>query len=207
MNISYAITVCNERKEIEELVGFLLENKHPDDEIVVLFDTNNGTDEVETFLDNISANISLRKCPFNFHFADWKNRLNSYCKKDYIFQIDADELPAQDLMNSLHSIVKQDVDVILVPRENTVEGLTNEHIQKWGWRVDNMNRVNWPDYQWRLYRNDPSIKWVNKVHEKLDGYKTFSAIPHQDDYGMLFLHHPKNIKRQEKQNKFYETLS
>ena len=206
MNISYAITVCNERNEIEKLVSFLIENKQPDDEIVVLFDTNNGTEEVESFLDTISPHISLRKSPFNFHFADWKNRLNSYCKKDYIFQIDADELPAQDLMDSLHSIIEQGVDVILVPRENTVEGLTEQHIKKWGWRVDGMNRVNWPDYQWRLYRNDPSIKWINKVHERLDGSKTFSTLPPGIEYGMLFIHHPKTISRQEKQNSFYDTL-
>jgi glycosyltransferase involved in cell wall biosynthesis len=207
MNISYAITVCNERNEIEKLVSFLIENKQPDDEIVVLFDTNNGTEEVESFLDTISPHISLRKSPFNFHFADWKNRLNSYCKKDYIFQIDADELPAQDLMDSLHSIIEQGVDVILVPRENTVEGLTEQHIKNWGWKVDEMNRVNWPDYQWRLYRNDPSIKWINKVHERLDGYKTFSSLPPGMEYGMLFLHHPKTIERQERQNNFYNTLT
>tara|TARA_R100001440_G_scaffold66756_2_gene87848 strand:+ start:158 stop:778 length:621 start_codon:yes stop_codon:yes gene_type:complete len=206
MNISYAITVCNERNEIEKLIGFLIENKQPDDEIVVLFDTNNGTDDVESFLDTISPHICLHKSPFNFHFADWKNKLNSYCKKDYIFQIDADELPAQDLMNSLHSIIKQDVDVVLVPRENTVEGLTEEHIKNWGWKVDKMKRVNWPDYQWRLYRNDPSIKWINKVHERLDGYKTFSTIPSEMEYGMLFLHHPKDIRRQEKQNQLYSEL-
>jgi hypothetical protein len=206
MNISYAITVCNERNEIEKLLGFLIQNKRKDDEIVVLFDTNNGTNEVESFLDTISSHILLHKSPFNFHFADWKNKLNSYCTKDYIFQIDADEIPAEYLMNSLHSIIEQNVDVILIPRENTVEGLTNEHIQKWGWRVDNMNRVNWPDYQWRLYRNDPSIKWINKVHEKLDGYKTFSTLPTGMEYGMLFLHHPKNIIRQEKQNELYEKI-
>jgi len=206
MNISYAITVCNERAEIEKLIGFLIENKQHDDEIVVLFDTNNGTDDVESFLDTISPHICLYKSPFDFHFADWKNRLNSYCKKDYIFQIDADELPAQDLMDSLHSIIKQGVDVILVPRENTVEGLTEEHIKNWGWKVDEMERVNWPDYQWRLYRNDPSIKWINKVHERLDGYKTFSTIPSGMEYGMLFLHHPKDIRRQEKQNQLYSEL-
>ena len=109
-------------------------------------------------------------------------------------------------MDSLHSIIEQGVDVILVPRENTVEGLTKEHIDKWGWNVDEMNRVNWPDYQWRLYRNDSSIKWINKVHEKLDGFKTFSAIPSGAEYGMLFLHHPKDIKRQEKQNDLYDKL-
>ena len=206
MSVSYAITVCNERQEIENLINFLIQNKHPMDEIVVLFDTNNGTKEVELFLDTVSSHISLHKSPFNSHFAEWKNLLNSYCTKDYIFQIDADELPAQDLMDSLHAIIKQNVDVILVPRENIIEGLTEEHIKNWGWKVDKMNRVNWPDYQWRLYRNNPSIKWVNKVHERLDGYKTFSTLPPEVEYGMLFLQHPKTIERQEKQNNLYDTI-
>ena len=69
MNISYAITVCNERNEIEKLISFLIQNKHLGDEIVVLFDTNNGTNEVEVFLDTISSHISLHKSPFNFHFS------------------------------------------------------------------------------------------------------------------------------------------
>jgi hypothetical protein len=206
MNVSYAITVCNERKEIEKLIGFLIQNKHPLDEIVVLFDTHNGTKEVESFLDTVSTHIQLHKAPFNFHFAEWKNKLTSYCTKDYIFQIDADELPAQDLMDSLHSIIKQGVDVVLVPRLNTVEGLTKEHISKWGWQVDETNRINWPDLQWRIYRNSSDIKWINKVHEKLDGFKTFSAIPSSPEYGMLCLYHPKTIDKQVKQNNLYESL-
>ena len=176
MNVSYAITVCNERKEIENLIGFLIQNKHPLDEIVVLFDTTNGTKEVETYLDVISAHISLHKHPFISHFANWKNLLNSFCSKDYIFQIDADE------------------------------GLTNDHIKKWGWNVDDMSRVNWPDYQWRLYKNHPTIKWINKVHEVLDGFKTYSALPSDMESGLLFLNHPKSIERQEKQNEYYNTL-
>ena len=208
MNISYAITVCNERKEIEKLIGFLIENKQLDDEIVVLFDSNNGTNEVELFLDTISSHICLHKSPFNFHFAEWKNKLTSLCSGDYIFQIDADELPNLDLIKELPLILESNPDneVYLVPRINTVEGLTNEHINKWGWRVNDEGWVNWPDYQWRLYRNDPSIKWINKVHERLDGYKTFSTIPSGIEYGMLFLHHPKDIRRQEKQNQLYSEL-
>ena len=50
MKISYAIPVCNELKEIQRLVGFLLENKRQEDEIVILFDSTNGTSEVKTFL-------------------------------------------------------------------------------------------------------------------------------------------------------------
>ena len=42
MKISYAITVCNEFIEIQTLVNFLLKHKRQEDEIVILYDINNG---------------------------------------------------------------------------------------------------------------------------------------------------------------------
>ena len=47
MNISYAITVCNEFVEIQRLVSFLLEKKRPEDNIVILYDINNGDEGIE----------------------------------------------------------------------------------------------------------------------------------------------------------------
>jgi hypothetical protein len=107
-------------------------------------------------------------------------------------------------MDNIHQIIEMnDVDVILVPRVNTVEGLTGEHVQKWGWVLDENGWVNWPDPQWRIYRNVDYIKWENKVHENLVGYKSISNLPMMQE---LALHHPKTIDRQEKQNEYYETL-
>jgi len=96
-----------------------------------------------------------------------------------------------------------ETDVILVPRINTVEGLTPEHIQKWGWNVNEKGWVNFPDYQWRIYRNCPEIKWVNKVHERLDGFKSYATLEATEYYN---LYHPKTIAKQEKQNNYYDTL-
>ena len=207
MKISYAITVCNEFVEIQKLIGFLLENKRDEDEIVILFDSVNGDPEVEAFLRSRSINLDLmwHSGEFNNHFADWKNKLSSLCSGDYIFQIDADEIPHDILIESLPEILESNPnnEVYLVPRVNTVKGLTNEHIGKWRWNVDKEDRVNWPDYQWRVWRNKPEIEWVNKVHEKLEGFKTFAALPALPD---LALYHPKTIERQEKQNAFYDTL-
>ena len=110
------------------------------------------------------------------------------------------------MIENLHEILTKNttvVDVVLVPRVNTVEGLTDEHIKKWNWNVDDKGWVNWPDMQYRLYKNSPNIKWVNKVHEVLEGYKTISHLPMDED---LALYHPKEIKRQEKQNEYYDTL-
>jgi hypothetical protein len=206
MKISYAIPVCNEFMEIQRLISFLLQTKQPDDEVVVLFDSTNGSDEVKDYLMSASERGGFKwyDYPFDGHFGNMKNHLTSLCSGDYIFQIDADELPHAVLMENIHDILElNDIDVIVVPRVNTVEGLTDEHIQKWGWNVNENGWVNWPDYQWRIYKNSNDIKWVNKVHEKLDGYTTISNLPND---GTMALFHPKTIERQEKQNNYYDTL-
>jgi len=208
MKISYAITVCNEIVEIQRLLPFLIENKRKEDEIVVFYDSNNGTKSVDEYLRSLSSNTftSFRFIHYHFdgHFANMKNALTEACLGDYIFQIDADELPSKYLMHYLPVILKNnDVEVLRVPRINTVKGLTQEHIQKWGWVIDNKGRVNWPDLQWRIYKRTPEIRWKNKVHEVLDGYKTHAILPLEEE---LALEHHKDIERQEKQNNYYQTL-
>ena len=197
MKISYAITVCNELEEITKLLNLLLKRRRKTDEIVVLFDKKGGTPEVWSRLQELNdeENCTVHSATFKNHFADWKNKLTKLCTGDYIFQIDADEYPHETLISHLPGI--------LVPRVNTVKGLTENHIKQWGWNVNDNNWVNWPDYQWRIWKNKPEIKWVNKVHEILNGHKTYAAIPQQEE---LALYHPKDIKRQEKQNKYYDTL-
>lgn len=208
MKISYAITVCNEFVEIQKLVNFLRENKRQQDEIVILFDQKNGTDEVAAWLtkQNKYPNVQFwRGLDFEGHFANWKNLLTSYCEGDYIFQIDADEIPNKQLIDNLPAILESNPDneVYLVPRVNTVEGLTDIHTSKWRWNVNTKGWVNWPDYQWRVWKNKPEIKWVNKVHEKLDGYSSYALLPAREE---LALYHPKDIERQERQNAYYDTL-
>ena len=203
MKISYAITVCNEINEIKKLIPILLEGKRENDEVVVLFDKQGGTAEVWSYLQE--QDIKCEAKSFKHHFADWKNYLTTLCSGDYIFQIDADEIPDWYLINYLPEILESNPDneVYLVPRVNTVEGLTDEHIKKWRWNVNKDGWVNWPDYQWRIWKNKPEIKWVNKVHERLEGFKTYSTLPQEPEFS---LKHPKDIKRQENQNAYYDTL-
>jgi hypothetical protein len=207
MKISYAITVCNEFVEIQRLVAFLLEYKEDQDEIIILYDSNNGDEKIEEYLraKSVNSTFNWHKGSFEGHFADWKNKLTSYCSGDYIFQIDADEIPNEVLLSNLKGIIENNPDneVFLVPRINTVEGLTQEHTTKWRWNIDDEGRVNWPDYQWRIWKNKPEIKWVNKVHERLEGFKTYAPLPAFHDLALV---HPKTIERQEKQNAYYDTL-
>jgi len=206
MKISYAITVCNEFTEIQKLIPYLLENKRPDDEIVVLYDSKNGDEKIEEYLraKSVNPSYSWHSGEFDGHFADWKNKLTDLCNGDYIFQIDADEIPNKELIDNLPQILEMNsVDVILVPRVNLVDGLTDEYIKKWNWNVDDKGRVNWPDPQWRVYKKSESIRWINKVHEKLEGYDTISNLPWVEE---LSLFHHKDIDKQIKQNDYYDTL-
>ncbi len=206
MKISYAITVCNELVEIQRLINFLVENKRNKDEIVVLFDSINGTSSVEEFLraSSVNGEFNWFSYPFDGHFANMKNRLTDMCNGDYIYQIDADEMVSEYCLENLPQVLQYNfVDVLLVPRINTVKGLTQEHIDKWGWRVNKKGWVNFPDPQFRIYRNNGKIKWKNKVHEVLEAHTSISQLPHEEPWCLI---HEKTIKRQEKQNAYYSTL-
>lgn len=206
MKISFAITVCNELEEIKKLIPFLLEHKRVQDEIVVLYDDKNGNPEILDFLlpYNIKPNVQTwRGLDFDNNFADWKNKLNEYCTGDFIFQLDADEMISKYMVQNINVIIgmNPDVDLYYLPRINTVEGLTPEHIDKWKWRVDERGWVNFPDYQGRVYKSD--LKWTGKVHERIIGSKKYSLLP--EDF-VYCIQHYKTIERQEKQNNYYDTI-
>ena len=206
MKISYAITVCNEEIELQKLVTFLLKHKELQDEIVITYDSKNGSKGIEQYLRSHSVNgeFSWHGFDFNGNFSDLKNHTISMCSGDYIFHIDADEIPHEILMEQIHTILEMnDVDLVWLPRVNTVEGMTQEHIQKWGWRVTEKGWVNYPDYQARVFRNTDEIKWVRSVHEHISGCKTYAHLPPHEE---LSLYHPKTIDKQIKQNQFYEGL-
>jgi len=205
MKFSFAIPVCNELNELQALISNILDNKQEQDEIIILFDADNGTQEVKDYLNN--SNVSFYEVSLNNDFASFKNNFLKYCTGDYIVQIDADELPSDEFWAYLPAIFESNrglADSFYIARRNTVDGLTPEHIAKWGWnvqKIDNKELINFPDWQHRIFKNTGKIKWKNKVHEVLEGYGSLSYIPAE-----LFLWHHKDIKRQEKQNAYYDTL-
>jgi len=129
--ISLAITVCNEHQELETLLNYLEDRAlHPNYEIVIQIDQDNHTEDVLSTI--INRGIKHWFFPLNKDFAGYKNELAKHCSGEYIFQIDADEIPAIELLDMLPSILESnpEVDVYLVPRINTVSGITEEHILK-----------------------------------------------------------------------------
>jgi hypothetical protein len=209
INITYAITVCNELDEITKLVDFLKDKIQTDDEILIQYDEDSATESVISYLKIISqlhnSNIKVISFPLNGDFASYKNNLKNHSNGMFIFQIDADEIPSEHLLENIHDFLEynKDVDLFFVPRVNTVEGLTKQHISKWGWKVDEKGWVNFPDYQTRLYRRTSEIEWNGKVHERIIGYNTLSVLPAEEQY---CLYHHKQIDRQEKQNAYYDTI-
>jgi len=207
MKLSYAITACNEVEETLRLVTQLLNYKGENSEVVVLLDTPKAPTELLEYLElqGEANHINLIESEFDNDFAQWKNLLNSQCKGEWIFQLDADEYLDPNLIVNLEEILdtNTDKDLILVPRINTVEGLTETHIQKWGWNVNEKGWVNFPDVQTRIYKNSDKIGWSGKVHERIVGFESYTAFPTDEVY---CIKHPKTIERQEKQNNYYETL-
>lgn len=207
-SISYAITACTEYEELNKLLETVTHYCTEEDEIVVLLDEDNVTDLVKEVCNKYidKQNLFLYYRPLNRDFASHKNYLNSKCTKHWIFNLDADEYPTDDLIANVKELLKlnDSVDLIAVPRINIVKGLTQDHVIRWNWQIDEKGRVNWPDYQLRLYKNVPYIKWEGKVHERPTGWKVGSHLPF--DVDNLALVHIKDIKKQEQQNTLYNSL-
>ena len=202
--ISYAITSHNETDELKQLLEFLMVWKNQDeDEVVILddFSYQSHLDMLQPYIDCEFVN-KFEQRELNKDFAAQKNYLNSLCTKDYIFQLDADEVPAETLIMNLKALINANptVEMFWIPRINTVEGITEEHCKMYGYKLDEKGRINFPDPQARLYKNNERIQWVKPVHEILTGAKITTALPFEDDFCII---HNKNIDKQVQQNKFY----
>jgi glycosyltransferase involved in cell wall biosynthesis len=203
MKISYAILTHNEGEYINKLLTLLTTYKRSIDEIVVIDDYSN--DEVtKSVLDNFKSQIILDYRTFDGDHTQ-KNYLNSKCTGDYILQLDADELIAPEFLEMLPELLEEnnETDLFIMPRINTVEGLTPEWSAKWGWNVNEKGWVNFPDWQMRLYRNCDWVKWSGLLHSKIEGHKTYVFLPAEELFCIL---HPKQLDRQIEQNNLYDKI-
>ena len=218
MKISYGITVYNEHKELDNLLYHLSKHIRDEDEVVITRDISKVGDKsiiqdefyaLEKVLEKYEygtyfKNLKVTTFEFRKDFSALKNYTKEQCSGDYIFHIDADEIPNEVLLKQLPEILEiNDTDLVWVPRINLVEGITDFHLNLWKWRVTEEGWINFPDYQARIFRNTDNIKWVKPVHEHIDGAKTYSHLPPHEE---LTLKHEKDIVRQEVQNKLYEDI-
>ncbi len=206
MKISYSMLTHNETDSLLKLIEFLVEHKDEEDEIVILDDYSDN-EKTKEILDTMCSihEIKFEQRHLLKDYGEQKNHLKRMCTGDYIFNLDADELPHKSLMMNVKLILESNptIDLYWVPRVNTVEGLTDAHVRAWGWDVNEKGWVNFPDYQGRIWRNRPNIMWKNPVHEVLYGYKEHTFLPAEEEF---CFYHPKDISKQEKQNDFYNTI-
>jgi len=205
MKISYGLTVCNEDKEIDNLISYLIEKIDNEDEIVIVYDKNRITNETIEVLEKYEDDIDYYPFDFKQNFLENKNYLQTKCTGDYIFQLDADEIPSEILLINLKNILKENpVDLLITPRKNIVEGLTPQHTKQWGWQVSPEGWVNWPDPQKRIYKNSSKIQWEgHQVHGMVKGYETYVTLPMEEHFSII---HNKEIERQVFQNNRYAQI-
>ena len=204
MKISYSILTHNETDSLSELIQFLVKHKDEEDEIVILDDFSDD-EKTREILDTLCPinDIKYEQRHLNGDFASQKNHLTRMCSGDYIFNMDADEIPHKQLMKNLKPILEANptIDLYWVPRVNTVDGIDpGYHLKQWGWTMNEKGWVNFPDWQGRIWKNRSSIRWEKPVHEQLVGYKEYTHLPAEEQFS---IYHPKDIEKQEKQNKLY----
>lgn len=208
MKISFAVTTHNEGEYIQKLLEQLITHTSINNSEIVIVDDYSDDPRTVEILDwaGLQPKVTVKQRKLDGDFASQKNYLNSLCKGEYIFQVDADEMLHPHLLTHIETVVSSNpaVDLFFVPRVNIVNGLTDEDVKRWGWVVNENQWVMWPDYQTRIYRNSPGIiNWQGKVHERIVGYEVMSRLPAQEEWA---IYHIKDIDRQRKQNEFYNTL-
>lgn len=142
-SISYAVICCNEYYETITLLDFLIEHKRKKDEIVVLFDDKGDKDLWKHLLESEGDISLLHRAKFKNDFSEWRNKLKKLCSKEYIFMIDADEIPDENLIKKLPYILESnpEFDMFYVPRVNTVSSIGKTDVQKWGWNVSKIDSM------------------------------------------------------------------
>lgn len=202
MKITYAIQVCNESRELFSLLGFLTRVIDEEDEINVLVDSDNTTDKVSRVLEHYKERINVYEKPF----TNFKERVALQLEKatgEYIFGIDADEMPRESLIKNIKRIIEQTgAEIIAIPRINIHPDITEEDAKEFGFSVNEVGFINWPDYQMRVYKNCDYIKWTDELHTKLTGTDKvvgIKAIPE------MALWHIKSMDKQKSRWKKDET--
>lgn len=211
--ISYCTTVYNEKEYIKTLLSKLTKVVTTDEEIIVVQTYREEIETRENFFTEIqkiitdNPNIIYKTFHFEVSSVGWnsvKNYMNRLSTKRYIFNLDSDEDYPENAFNVIRDVVKNsNFDLVFIPRVNTVDGLTDEDVQKWKWNLNEKKWINWPDYQPRLYKNDSKIIWGGGPHDGVLGAQSVGALEAIEELAII---HKKDIARQRMQNNLYDKI-
>lgn len=202
--INIVVTTCGEDQTVDLIQ--LLENCIVDCMLIwILRDSTKDNDVYEKINQFDGERIQHIDYPMKGHFSDFRNYVHEFVNEgEWVLQLDADEMIDKDFIRILPSLLKENdnVDLFYLPRNNYVNGITDEYVRKMNWSIDDKGRINYPDWQGRLYKYNEGVKWKGKVHEQVTGIKNYGMLKEE----WAHIDHVKNFDRQKKQNEYYEKL-
>jgi GT2 family glycosyltransferase len=202
MKLTYTIQVCNESRELFSLLNVLTRIIDDEDEINVVADSKNVTDKVERVLEHFKNRINVFKRPFD-GFGKNDNFHKEMATGEYIFGMDADEIPQESLIKSVKKIIKETgAEIIAVPRINIHPGITEQEATDFGFNINEVGFINWPDYQTRIYKKCDHIYWTDELHTKLTGSTKFIGIKPVPTFALW---HIKSMDKQKSRWKLDES--
>lgn len=192
--------VCNEHRELFSLITFLKTVKDPEDDINILVDSRHVSPQVRQVLEQFKDDTVQNDRDFTGDFSEQRNYHLTTCTGEYIFVLDPDEMPQEALIRNIkNAITDSGGDIFLVPRINIHPGSTQTWLDTYGFIVNEFGWINWPDYQFRIFKNTEEIRYVDKLHERPQGFK--NPVNFDPDPRIALWH----IKSVEKQNSRWDT--
>lgn len=194
MKITYTIQVCNESRELYSLLHFLSKTIDPTDNVNVVVDHNRKTEKVGLVIEHFKDFITVYERPFD-NFYDNSMFHIEKASGDFVFHIDADEMPREYLIKNVKDILTQSgAEILCVPRINIDPGYTEEFLKKCKYNVNDLGWINWPDYQMRIFKKCEHITWTNEMHPKLTGTDKIVLLKAEPK---IALWHIKSIEKEE----------
>lgn len=193
MKLTYTIQVCNESRELYSLLNFLTKVIDDEDDINVVVDVDHTTEKVELVLKEFKDRVNIFMRPFDDFCKNSQFHADN-ATGDYIFGLDADEMPQELLIKNVKRIINESkAEIIFIPRINIHPGITQDFINFYNIKMNKMGWINWPDMQGRIYKNAPHIKWTDEVHTKLYGSDKVIGLEPEP---ALALWHIKSMEKQ-----------
>ena len=161
--VCFCITVCNEHIELDKLLTQLSIIDDVQYQVIVQGDTGNVTSEVMSVVNHHAESFGYFQYieyPLNCNFSEFKNNLFQYAESEWIFQLDADEYIAEDMLIHIDELLDNDptMDAYHISRINTVEGITLNEIDAWKWNIGRL-----PNYTTRCNIGDMTTSHYNLI--------------------------------------------
>ena len=203
MFLSYLVTSHNETTSLDKLLSKLVQNKKDNHEIILLDDYSDNQTTLE-IIQKYKESVVFHQHKLERNYGAHKNYGIEQCKGQWIFQLDGDECPTDLLLENIDIVLESNEanEVIWLPRMNFFIGVTQADANQWGWRLHD-GMVNFPDYQSRIYKNLSHIRYQRRLHEKVEGFKSYTFVPPQTDYAII---HEKSIEKQRQTNINYNKM-